>query len=89
MMDQYVVRTIYLANFYEAAASMVKQRHNLTDTEKLIGAMKRVELADKTLEEELNRIVSQGYEFVTAIEHPPTDYKDDLLITAIFERSTK
>lgn len=86
---QYTVKTLYLANFYEAAASMVQQRHNMTDTQKLIMAMKRLELADKTLEDELNRIAAQGYEMIDTFTHPSDEHKMDLVITAIFARDIK
>lgn len=85
---EFVVRTLFLANFFEAAATMAEQRRHPTNPQELINAMKRVEIADKTLEKELNGFAERGYSLGTIIQHPHDDTNDhDLLITAIFERT--
>ena len=83
---EYTVKTLFLANFYEAAMSMVKERHTPTSRENLIASLKRLELADKTLEDELNRIAEQGYELADSIVHRRDEFKNDLVVTAIFAR---
>jgi hypothetical protein len=48
-----------------------------------------VEIADRTLEAELNSIAEKGYRLQTALMHPQEDNVHDLLITAIFSRETE
>jgi hypothetical protein len=82
----YTVKTIYLANYYEAAQSMVRERRNPANSGNLISALKRLELADQTLENELNRIAERGYELADSIVHRSDEYKNDLVVTAIFAK---
>ncbi len=83
---EYTVRTLYLSQFRAAAASVAEQRHNPTSTQDLANAMKRLEMADKALEGELNRFVEQGYELVAAVELQTKETAHDLMLTAIFRR---
>ncbi len=82
------VRTLFLANFFEAAATMAEQRRHPTNPQELVNAMKRVEIADKTLEKELSGFAERGYSLSAIIRHPhDSTNPQDLLITAIFERT--
>lgn len=82
----YVVRTIYLANFNDAVARVAKERRNPTDMNTLRDALKKLELADKTLENELNAYAGKGYHLTGTIRHDVKDYPTDLLLTMIFEQ---
>ncbi len=83
---EYTVRTLYLSHFREAAAAVAEQRRNPTSTQDLASAMRRLELADKALEGELNRFAEQGYELVAAVELQTGETARDLMLTAIFQR---
>jgi hypothetical protein len=89
MPEKYAVRTLFITNYLSAAHDMAELRRNPTDTQALINAMKRVEIADRTLEAELNSIAEKGYRLQTALMHPQEDNVHDLLITAIFSRETE
>ena len=84
----YVVHTIFLSRFREAALKVAEQRHNPSSAQELANAMKRLELADKVLEEELNRFVEQGYELVSALDLSE-ETAQDLIFTAIFRETTE
>lgn len=63
---------------------MAKQRRSTTNMQALVSAMKRTELADKTLEKELNAFAEKGYQIVSMISHPiDADHPNDLLITVV------
>lgn len=88
--QEFAVRTLYLAHFFEAAAKLADQRRSPTNPQELINAMKRVELADKTLEKELNAFAEKGYNLAAIIQHTlDPKYKDDLLVTAVFSRESQ
>ncbi|GAB4340443.1 MAG: hypothetical protein Kow00117_20910 [Phototrophicales bacterium] len=82
----YIVRTIYLANFHDAVARVAKERRNPTDMNSLRDALKKLELADKTLENELNAYAGKGLHVVGTIRHDIPEYPADLLLTLIFEQ---
>jgi exonuclease VII small subunit len=82
----YIVRTLYMANYGEAAAKVAQERHSPKDMESLRDALKKLEAADKTLEAELNAYAERGYELVTTIKHELAAYPADLMVTAIFKR---
>ena len=87
MSKRYIVRTIYLANFYRPSADMAKQRRTTDETtpETLVGAMRRTEMANQALEEELNAFAEKGYELMSVLHHPQSrEGMFDLLITGIF-----
>lgn len=81
-----LVRTLYLANFREAAVEVAHQRRKPRDMDTLRNALKKLDMADKALQVELNNYASQGYEIVSLIEHQVADYPMDLLVTAVFIR---
>jgi hypothetical protein len=60
MPEKYAVRTLFITNYLSAAHDMAELRRNPTDTQALINAMKRVEIADRTLEAELNSIAEKA-----------------------------
>jgi hypothetical protein len=84
---KYLVRTLYLSNFAEAAIQVAEQRRSPTDVDALRNALKKLEIADKTLEKELNAYASQDCELVGFLRHDLEEYPLDLLLTAIFVRS--
>ncbi len=87
MAQEVIVRTLFLANFFEPAIELANQRRNQGNPQALINAMKRTELADKALEKELNGFAEKGFDIAAVIQHPfEQGHKLDLLITAIFTR---
>jgi len=84
--QHYLVRTLYLANFSEAAVQVARLRRNPTDAETLRTALKRMELADKMLEDELNSYADKGYTLVEAFRHEFKEQPSDLLFTAVFAK---
>lgn len=83
----FVVRTLFIANFFDPAAEMVERRRNNDDPQGLINAMKRTEMANQALEQEINAIAEKGYDLVSLVPHPAGDAgRHDLLMTAIFTR---
>lgn len=82
----YLVRTLYLANYADAAANVARLRRNPTDADALRTALKRMEMADKMLEDELNSYAEKGYTLVEALRHDVQDQPGDLLFTAVFYR---
>jgi hypothetical protein len=85
--QHYLVRTLYLANYVEAAQNVARLRRNPSDADSLRTVLKRLELADKMLEDELNAFASRGYSLSELIKHEVPDYPGDLLITIVFERA--
>lgn len=85
-MQKYAVRTLYIANFLAAATEMATLRRQPKDAQAFVNAMKRVEIADRTLENELNAIAEKGYSLESALMHPHQDGNHDLIITAIFSK---
>jgi hypothetical protein len=80
----YLVRTLYLANFADAVIQVTEQRRNPSDVDGLRNALKKLDMADKTLENELNAYASQDCELVGIIRHTVDEHPRDLLVTAIF-----
>lgn len=82
----YTVRTIFLQNYFAPAADMTEYRrtHESGDLKGVITAMKRTELAQQTLEKELNAFAEKGYHIISIIPHPSdSNYPYDLLVTVI------
>lgn len=80
----YIVRTIFLQNYFTPAHDMAEQRRHTSNMNALINAMKRTELAQSTLEKELAGFAEKGYQIVGIIPHPfDTDNPSDLLMTII------
>ena len=66
---------------------MVTARQNPQDAQALIQAMRRLELADKTLETELKSFADKGYDINTVLQHPHSSTDEqDLLITLILSK---
>lgn len=85
--NKYIVRTLYLAHFGEAAMRVAHQRRSPTDVDSLRSALKKLELADQALERELNAYAGQDCDLVTVIRHDSAEYPSDLIVTAIFARN--
>ena len=87
----YTVRTLFLQNYFAPANELaIKRRHSHDsgDMQEILTAMKRTELANKTLEKELNAFAERGYQIVSLIPHPiDTDNPYDLLITVILSQA--
>ncbi|MDQ7023956.1 MAG: hypothetical protein Q9P01_12120 [Anaerolineae bacterium] len=87
----YTVRTLFLQNFFSPAHDMADYRrggNQSIDRQALLGAMKRTELADKTLESELHAFAERGYQIISLIPHPiDAENPYDLLITVIFSQA--
>jgi len=83
---EYLVKTLFLANFIEAAQKVAQERRTPTDIETLKNALKRLDMADRLLAQELNTYGMGGYQLVDTMRYPVTDQPGDLLITAIFSR---
>ncbi len=84
---EFAVRTLFLSNFFDPGWEMAQARRQGDDRHALVKAMKRVELADKALEKELNAFAQKGYDVASLIQHPPSEGRtQDLLITAILTR---
>lgn len=87
----YTVRTLFLQNFFSPANEMADYRRGSNqsiDRQALLGAMKRTELADKTLEKELNAFAERGYQIVNIIPHPmDAENPYDLLMTVILSQT--
>lgn len=80
----YIVRTIFLQNYFTPAHDMAEQRRHTTDMNALVSAMKRTELAQSTLEKELAGFAEKGYQIVSIIPHPfDENNPNDLLMTVI------
>ena len=87
----YTVRTLFLQNYFSPASEMAAFRRGSNeriDTQALLGAMKRTELADRTLEKELNAFAERGYQIISLIPHPiDAENPYDLLITVILSQA--
>lgn len=89
MPDNYIVRTIFLQNYYAPASEMADLRRGNGDMNELVGAMKRTEFADSTLENELNAFAERGYNIINMIPHPiDVNYPYDLLMTVVLSKDT-
>jgi hypothetical protein len=89
----YTVRTLFLQNYFLPAQEMAVSRRgsvssdSSTNMKSVITAMKRTELAQQTLEKELNGFAQKGYKIVSIIPHPAdSDSPYDLLITVILSQ---
>lgn len=86
----YTVRTLFLQNYFAPANELATHRRRSSDSgdvTAMLGAMKRTEHADKTLEKELNAFGERGYQIVSLIPHPiDADNPNDLLITVILSQ---
>ena len=80
----YIVRTIFLQNYFTPAHDMAEQRRHTTDINALVNAMKRTEIAQSALEKELAGFAEKGYQIVSLIPHPfDANNPSDLLMTVI------
>ena len=88
MSENYIVRTIFLQNYFEPSAEMAEHRRNTQDVNDLVVAMKRTEFASQTLEKELNSFAEHGFNIVSMIPHP-IDAKapHDLLLTVVLSKA--
>lgn len=91
----YTVRTVFLQNYFAPAAEMTESRRNSNSTDStsslksVMGAMKRTELAQQTLEKELNAFAIKGFKIVSIIPHPSdSNYPYDLLLTVILSQES-
>lgn len=83
-MSQFIVRTLFLQNYFAPAREMAEQRRDQSDMNEFVRAMKRTELADQTLERELNAYNEKGYQIISVIPHPTDpNHPHDLLMTVI------
>ena len=81
------VRTIYLQKFFEPGREMVEARKNMQNTQALIKAMRRLELADQTLQRELKAFAEKGFEINSILQHPHDNVDEhDLLVTLILSK---
>lgn len=84
------VRTIYLQKFFDPGREMVEARQNLQDTQALIKAMRRLELADQTLQTELKSFAEKGFDISTVLQHPRANAgAHDLLVTLILSKDVE
>lgn len=81
------VRTIYLQKFFDPGREMVEARQNPQDTQGLIKAMRRLEMADQTLERELKGFADKGFDISAILQHPRKNVEEhDLLVTLILTK---
>lgn len=84
MSENIIVRTIFLQNYFTPAAEMADLRRGNGDMNELVGAMKRTELASKTLEKELTAFAERDLQIVSIIPHPmDSNNPYDLLVTVV------
>ncbi len=84
------VRTIYLQKFFDPGREMVTARRNPQDTQALIKAMRRLEMADQTLERELKGFADKGYDIASILQHPRDNAEEhDLLVTLILSKDNE
>ncbi len=89
MTGTFIVRTIFLQNYFVPASEMADLRRGNGDMSELVGAMKRTEFADSTLEKELNAFAERGYRIINMISHPiDNNYPYDLLMTVVLSKDT-
>ena len=81
----YIVRTIFLQNYFTPAKDMAEQRRGSNpDMNAVVSAMKRTELAQDMLAQELSNFADKGYQIVNMIQHPfDEEHPSDLLMTVI------
>ena len=84
--EPYIVRTLFLQNYFVPAQELAQQRRNTSDMQNLVSAMKRTEHADQTLERELNAYAEKGFTIVSIIQHRNDDFPNDLLVTVILKQ---
>lgn len=81
------VRTIYIQKFFDPGHEMVDARRNPQDAQALIKAMRRLEMADQTLERELKAFADKGYDIASILQHPRQNVDEhDLLVTLILSK---
>lgn len=87
----YTVRTLFLQNYFAPANELAAHRRASNDSanmQAMLSAMKRTELADKTLQKELNAFAERGYQLVSVIPHPiDAENPFDLMITVILSQA--
>lgn len=87
MSTRYIVRTIYLANYFQPSAELRRERRSTTTTDSLIDAMRRTELANETLADELNAFADKGLRLINLLPHPQdVENPHDLMVTGVFEK---
>ncbi len=86
MTSNYIVRTIFLQNYFTPSRELAKLRREGGAPEDLVSAMKRTELASQTLEKELNALADKGYQIVSVVQHS-LEQGDDLLVTVILSEA--
>ncbi len=90
MPENYLVRTIFLQNYFAPSAEMAEHRRNTEIVTDFVGAMKRTELASKTLEKELNAFSEHGLHIVSMIPHPiDSNAPYDLLLTVVLSKASE
>ncbi|MEO1162701.1 MAG: hypothetical protein AAFV98_02860 [Chloroflexota bacterium] len=88
MSDSYLVRTVFLQNYFAPSAELAKLRRNEGDMQAMVGAMKRTELASQTLEKELNAFADKGYQIVSILQHPrDSEHPHDLFVTVVLSKA--
>jgi len=87
MPQNYIVRTIFLQNYFAPSGDLAKQRREGGAPEDIVNAMKRTELANQALEKELNALAARGYTIVSVLPHS-LENGDDLLVTVILSEAT-
>ncbi|MGJ3238326.1 MAG: hypothetical protein ACFE0Q_06435 [Anaerolineae bacterium] len=89
MVEQYLVRTIILQNYFAPSAEVAELRRSDGAMDALVSAMKRTELAGTALEKELNAFAQRGLQITSIIPHPPdSTYPHDLIMTVILAETT-
>lgn len=89
MPQEYIVRTIFLQNYFAPAQDMAQKRREGGSPQDIVSAMKRSEVANQTLESELNAFAEKNLRIISVIPHPSTaEHQDDLLITVILQQVT-
>jgi len=84
------VRTVYIQKFFDPGREMVEARQNPQDTQALIKAMRRLEMADQTLERELKSFAEKGFDIASVLQHPRKNTEEhDLLITLILSKDNE
>lgn len=88
MPENYLVRTVFLQNYFAPASEMANLRRGNGNMNELVGAMKRTELASTTLEKELNAFAEHGLRIVSILPHPgDADSPYDLLVTVVLSET--
>lgn len=87
MPQNYIVRTLFLQNYFAPSQDLARSRREGGAPEDIISAMKRTELANQTLEKELNALAQKGYSIVSVMPHPLA-HQEDLLVTVVLSEAT-